>query len=137
MRKLVLPVAVLRSLIAHAQSSVPAEAVGMIGGDISGQAACAIHCKNLAGIGSFFVDPYSQYQALMQIRAGGHTPLAVYHSHPGGGVELSLLDQQFAVKVGLIQLVVALARPHLPDIELGAYWVSGLHHIEKVKVIIE
>ena len=137
MRKLILPISVLHSVTEHAQTLAPAEAVGIIGGDASGRAACAIRCKNLGGVRSFFVDPYSQYQAITQLRTGGRIPLAVYHSHPGGGIELSPLDRQFAVKVGLIQLVLVPANPRLPNGAWGAYWVTDAHHYEKVEVVID
>jgi proteasome lid subunit RPN8/RPN11 len=41
---------------------------------------------------SFLADPYSQYRALQRLRAGKLTLLAIYHSHPGGGVVPSAED---------------------------------------------
>lgn len=96
------------------------EAVGLLGG-VADQVRLQIRLPNLLGQKSFLADPYAQFKALRQLSEEGFVPLAVYHSHPQGGVELSLEDLSFCRRVPYVQLVIALARRHNPAIEVAGY----------------
>jgi proteasome lid subunit RPN8/RPN11 len=94
-------------MIAHARRLAPMEAVGMLGGNSSGEVKEVIALRNVAGRDLFLADPYDQYQAEQMIQQAGSEVLGVYHSHPGGGAVLSPLDMQFAAKLDLVHVVLA------------------------------
>lgn len=125
MRYLTIPRRVLDVVIKHAESAVPLEAVGLLGGNPEGKVALAVPMVNLANAGWFFADPYSQYRAQQTIRNHSFTPLAVYHSHPGGGSYPSLADLTYAAPLNLDQVIIALARDHRSDVEIRGYRVTA------------
>jgi proteasome lid subunit RPN8/RPN11 len=125
MERLMLAPGVLEAVTARAREALPMEAVGLLGGRPDGRATLVLPLPNLAGARAFLADPYAQYQAEQALQQQGLVPLAVYHSHPGGGVELSEADRHFARAIPLVQVVIALDRPHRPDVELCAYRVQG------------
>jgi proteasome lid subunit RPN8/RPN11 len=75
----------------------------------------------LAGPHAFLADPYAQYLALRRLREVGLELLAAYHSHPGGGLLPSAADIEFARWWPCPHVIVALGRPHQPEIELTIY----------------
>ena len=123
-------------IIHHARTMLPAEAVGMLGGDLLGRATLSIPLPNRAGQKAFLADPFAQFQAERQLAHLGLQVIAVYHSHPGGGAQLSELDLIFARRRACIQLVIALGRPHLLGEELRAYRVVE-NRVMGVQVYIE
>jgi proteasome lid subunit RPN8/RPN11 len=110
-------------MIAHAAGAFPLEAVGLLGG-AGGEVRHRLPLPNALGRNRFLADPYAQYQALRQLRAAGLEPLAVYHSHPGGGTRLSAEDIDFARRLPYLQLVIAIGRAHDPAVEVAAYAVT-------------
>jgi proteasome lid subunit RPN8/RPN11 len=125
MRILVLSVEQQQEMMEHARQSLPDEAVGLLGGLLLGSTAevkRVFPLPNLLGSRAFLADPYAQYQAERLLAEEDIVPLAVYHSHPGGGVQLSPTDHAFAVRRPLLQVVIALAREGLVD-EMRAYQV--------------
>jgi proteasome lid subunit RPN8/RPN11 len=76
------------------------------------------------GARAFLVDPYAQFRALRGLRADGLEPLAVYHSHPAGGVRPSDDDLRFARRLPYLQLIIAIGRPHDPAVEMAVYEVT-------------
>jgi proteasome lid subunit RPN8/RPN11 len=109
------------AMLRHARAVVPAEAVGLLGGDVEGRATHGIPVRNRAGPYTFLADPFAQFEAEQQLKALKLRLLAVYHSHPGGGAQLSPLDLVFARKRGCLQIVIALLRPHTMREEMRAY----------------
>ena len=105
----------------HAQCSLPHEAVGLLGGDTGGTVTMVQPLLNLMQHRVFFADPRSQYEAEKAITGSGNIVLAVYHSHPNGGVEPSTTDLHFASLRSLVYVIIALARPHLQDVEIRAF----------------
>lgn len=114
---------VYRSILKHARRSVPAEAVGLLGGPAPGYATHSIPLPNTAGHNAFLADPFAQFQAERELARLGLPLVAVYHSHPGGGTQLSSLDLRFARQRACFQIVIALARTGLPGEEMRAYQV--------------
>jgi [CysO sulfur-carrier protein]-S-L-cysteine hydrolase len=100
------------------------EAVGVLGGYASGRVMVAIPLPNLAGPKAFLADPLAQFQAERTLRQAGLTLLSIYHSHPGGGVQLSEVDRAFVAHWSIVHVVIALARWHRPDEEMRAYRVN-------------
>lgn len=125
MDQLIIPRLVYDEIIQHAQAVLPLEAVGLLGGEQDGRIGLAVPLVNVAVPGMFFADPYAQYQAQKKIKESGLCLLAVYHSHPAGGTKPSLVDLEYASLLGLVQVIVALARPDQPGVDFRGYRVIG------------
>jgi proteasome lid subunit RPN8/RPN11 len=110
----------------HVRSEAPREAVGLICGRLDGQVEHIFPLPNLAGEQAFFADPYAQYQAEKNIHRLNAVSLGYYHSHPGGGVNLSNEDRHFARRIDWTYLVVAITTSEPLDERAAAYrWVEG------------
>ena len=96
----------------HARAALPDEAVGLLAG-AKGKITAVIPLPNIAPTGQFHADPHAQYQAERQLQRDGTQLLAIYHSHPAGGTQLSPLDIKFATARRCLHMVIALdpARP--------------------------
>jgi|GEM_PF-2189279 len=103
---ILLPDLLYRQIVRHAQVAAPMEAVGMVGGHANGRAVVVIELPNLAGPFEFFADPFAQYRAERRLAEAGLTLLAIYHSHPGGGLQLSSADVHFARRWPCAHIVV-------------------------------
>ena len=103
---ILLPDLLYRQIVRHAQVAAPMEAVGMVGGHANGRAVVVIELPNLAGPFEFFADPFAQYRAERRLAEAGLTLLAIYHSHPGGGLQLSPADVHFARRWPCAHIVV-------------------------------
>jgi proteasome lid subunit RPN8/RPN11 len=112
---------VIRAILHHSRAVLPAEAVGLLGGPEPGYATYSIPLPNLAGQHVFLADPFAQFKAERQLAQQALHLLAVYHSHPGGGAQLSPMDLMFARRRSCLQIVIALERPNLPGEEIRAY----------------
>ena len=119
-RPLRVPRSVYDGMIVHASAALPAEAVGLLGGE-GRRVSCRLPLRNVLGAGRFLADPYAQFLALRQLSSEGLRPLAVYHSHPGGGIRPSGDDLRFARALPYFQVIIAIGRPHHPEVEVGAY----------------
>ena len=102
-----IPGSLWRQMVDHARAEAPREAVGLIGGKRDGRMQYLYPLPNIAGPQAFFADPYAQYQAERCL--GGHdaVPIGYYHSHPGGGLDLSEADRHFACRPDWVYVVVA------------------------------
>jgi proteasome lid subunit RPN8/RPN11 len=108
-------------ILAHAHLSLPMEAVGLLGGDERGMVMEVIPLTNVAGRGRFLADPLEQFEAERFLQSRNLLLLAVYHSHPGGGAQLSETDCSFACELSAFQVIVALARRHRQGDEIKAF----------------
>ncbi|MBV8519317.1 MAG: Mov34/MPN/PAD-1 family protein [Acidobacteria bacterium] len=101
---------VVREMIADSRSLEPREAVGLLAAPTPGSPVT--RCFPLPNIATedhlYWADPFAQWQAFRSIFQERLRPVAVYHSHPGGGTELSARDIAFARELGLLQVVIAL-----------------------------
>lgn len=122
-RRLSLPRRVHEQMLAHARAALPFEAVGLLGGSGS-LVSRGIPLPNALGEKHFLADPYAQYRAMRDLQSAGMEVLAVYHSHPGGGVDLSDEDLRFARRMPWLQVVIALDRPDDPAIDVAVWVVS-------------
>lgn len=120
MHSLVVSPEISRILAVEAEAALPNEAVGLLGGRHN-HATLVLPLPNLAGPRAFFADPYAQYLALQRLKEEGLDLVATYHSHPGGGILPSSTDFEFARLWNCPQLIIALARPNLPGVEIGIY----------------
>jgi proteasome lid subunit RPN8/RPN11 len=115
--------AVQRAIVHHARAVLPAEAVGLLGGPASHYATLSIPLPNCAGTNAFFADPLSQFSAERRLTQLRLQLVAIYHSHPGGGTQLSTLDLTFARRRTCFQIVIALQRHNSPTEKIQAYRV--------------
>ena len=90
------------------------KAVRLLGGHSNGPVERMIPLPYLAGAKTFSAGPFAHFQAEKALKQAGLTLLAVHHPLPGGGAQLSDADRMLAYSKGLAQVVLALARPHLP-----------------------
>ena len=118
--------AVHHEMLRHARAALPLEAVGVLAGAADGPATHGFPIPNVAGPYAFLADPYAQFEVEQRIKALNIRLLAVYHSHPGGGAQLSPLDVAFARRRACLQIVIALGRAHArPDEVRGYRLVDG------------
>ena len=117
-------------IIRHVTLAVPMEAVGMIGGSADGHAQLVIELPNLAGPHKFFADPFAQYQAEQRFSQEGLVVIAIYHSHPGGGTELSDADRRAAARWNCAHLVIVPDRSPNDVDYLRAWRISGDRTVE-------
>lgn len=118
------------AIVGHAYSVLPAEAVGLLGGPVPDYATLSISLPNRADQKAFLADPFDQFTAERALARLGLQLVAVYHSHPSGGAQLSPLDLIFARKRACLQIVIALDRLDLPGEELRAYRVTDNMGVE-------
>lgn len=137
MKRLIVPLAIKQQMVDHARRVLPAEAVGVLGGAAAaGRAVVAIPLPNVATHRTFLADPWAQFQAEKRLQEQQLDLLAVYHSHPGGGVAPSPSDRLFAAKRPLFHIIIALARPHRAGVEMKAYRLSG-ENLMEVEIVFE
>ena|SRR5215203_4922583 len=120
---LILPRAVQVEMIEHARRELPREAVGLVAGNERLRATAVLPLVNRIERHAFFADPYSQYQAYQRIKAEGLTTIAVYHSHPFGGPNLSDVDVHVGERNRLLQIVIAMSWPQGAETILHAYTI--------------
>ena len=113
-----------RTMLQHAEREQPREAVGLLAGRPHGVVSLALPLVNVAGAGAFLADPHVQYLAERRIAASGLRLLAIYHSHPGGGAQLSALDRHFGRRHDVAHIVIALAHGDCP-LDVKAYRLRG------------
>ena len=123
MERLIIPRRLYDRMVEHSRCESPLEAVGLIGGRPSGEVVELIALPNASGPGTFIADPYSQFRAEKRLKEAGLVVVGVYHSHPGGGAQLSETDQHFAAK-GLVHVVISFADSHSPDVKVHGYRVT-------------
>ena len=76
---------------------------------MTGEVELALPLVNIAsGTKEFIADPHSQYRALQRIKDASLNLLAIYHSHPGGGVDPSAADVAYARRWSCAHVIVAL-----------------------------
>jgi len=122
-------------MVDHARAEAPREAVGLIGGQPEGRVQHVCPLDNIAGPFAFFADPYQQYQAERHLRAQQATVLGYYHSHPGGGVDLSDHDRHFARRTDWVYVVIAIGRNGGGTERTAAYrWIGGA--LREVAVVV-
>jgi len=119
-----------RAMVDHAYAVLPAEAVGLLGGPVPGYATLRIPLPNRAGQKTFLADPFEQFKAERRLAELGLQLIAIYHSHPSGGAQLSPLDLVFARKRACLHIVIALDRVALPGEEMRAYQLMENRAVE-------
>jgi proteasome lid subunit RPN8/RPN11 len=126
-RELAVSVRLWTQMAEHAQTDASVEAVGLLGGTETGEVRQVHPLPNVAGPLSFFADPYAQYQAERAIAEADLITLGYYHSHPGGGLDLSAADKLFAQRRDWVYVVLATASVGGTVTRGAAYrWIEGV-----------
>lgn len=134
MEYIVLPEQLRRQMLQHAEGAAPLEAVGLVGGDNENVAHLVIELPNLAGKDEFFADPFAQFQAERRISDSGLKILAIYHSHPGGCLQLSDADLVAAAQWNCAQIVIVPERYPKESEYLRCYRVLDKKEVVEIKI---
>jgi len=122
-------------LLAHVRGCRPKEAVGLLGGSATGQVKAVLPLMNIAaGNKAFIADPYAQFRALRWLRSENLDLLAIYHSHPDGGVEPSPEDLVYARRWHCIHVIVAFSMQTGLDERCRAFRCDRLGAIEEIQI---
>lgn len=116
-----LPATLAQQILEHTRATAPNEAVGLIGGHSDGHAVVVIPLPNLAGERAFLADPHAQFLAERRIAGAGLEIIAIYHSHPGGGLGFSAADRSFASPWACTHIVIVPGRAAGDDELMRAY----------------
>jgi proteasome lid subunit RPN8/RPN11 len=109
-------------MLSHVLQARPREAVGLLAGGAAGAVARVLPLDNIAtGEKMFLADPFSQYNALHRLREDELELLAIYHSHPGGGVEPSPHDLAHARRWACAHVVIAVDAGMEPKPKVRAF----------------
>jgi proteasome lid subunit RPN8/RPN11 len=123
-------------LVWHARSAYPREAVGLLGGSVTGWVSVVLPLANIAaGNRAFIADPFEQFCALHRLQAENLELLGIYHSHPDGGVDPSADDFYYASRWSCPQVIIAL-RSAESDLRLRAFLYRKRGSIENVRIQI-
>ncbi|MBC7908876.1 MAG: M67 family metallopeptidase [Pyrinomonadaceae bacterium] len=114
----------------------PEEAIGLLAGEAGGTVKSVLPLRNIAPLGRFLADPYEQFQAERAIKKAGLKLLAIFHSHPWGGANLSPEDLSFAQHWECAHVVFAFNPDTRHQWELRAF-IFKQGSVEEVPVKIE
>jgi proteasome lid subunit RPN8/RPN11 len=107
--ELALTSALYAQMLSYVLQAIPREAVGLLGGSAAGEVSRVIPLDNIATEDhAFLADPFSQYNALRRLREDKLELLAIYHSHPDGGVDPSPDDVAYARHWVCAHVVIAI-----------------------------
>lgn len=92
-----LPVAMLASILRHAEREHPLEACGVIGGSWNGTLVEVIPMVNAEQSADVFrMDPEQQLLVWQDLEHRGLRPVVLYHTHTGSPAEPSSVDRQYS-----------------------------------------
>lgn len=133
MNQIVIPTETYLQIIRHVMQATPREAVGLIGGTTDGYAREVIALPNLAGPHEFFADPFAQFQAERRFSQEGLSILAIYHSHPDGGTNLSEADKLLGADWNCTHIVIVPER--LPAAAAMRAWNIAGDTVSEVSIV--
>lgn len=125
-------------IIAHAESELPNEACGLIGGVIEGGDKIIKKVYLLTNTDHsnehFSLDPKEQLAAIKDMRAEGIVPLGNWHSHPESPSRPSDEDKRLAYDSKASYMILSLMEREKPV--LNSFHIEGVNS-EKEELIIE
>jgi proteasome lid subunit RPN8/RPN11 len=126
-------------ILSHARQSQPREAVGLLGGCPDGRVKLALPLPNIAmGDKRFVADPYEQFSAVTRLKSEDLHLLAIYHSHPQGGVYPSEEDLEYAKSWSCCaHLIIAFGTRGQYYEKLRAFCWVKMGSLEQVEIPIE
>ncbi len=125
-------------ILAHAESELPNEACGLIGGVIEGGDKLIKKVYLLTNTDHsnehFSMDPKEQLAAIKDMRTEGLVPLGNWHSHPESPSRPSEEDKRLAYDSKASYMILSLMNRENPV--LNSFHISGTD-AEKEQLIIE
>jgi proteasome lid subunit RPN8/RPN11 len=125
-------------MVAHAESELPNEACGLIGGTIDGGDKVIGKVYMLTNIDHsnehFSLDPKEQLAAIKDMRANGFVPLGNWHSHPESPSRPSDEDKRLAYDSKASYMILSLMDRENPV--LNSFKIEGVN-AEKEELVIE
>lgn len=125
-------------ILAHAESELPNEACGLIGGVVEGGVKIIKKVYLLTNIDHsnehFSLDPKEQLAAVKDMRAQGISPLGNWHSHPESPSRPSEEDKRLAYDSRASYMILSLMNRDEPV--LNSFKISG-SDAEKEELVIE
>lgn len=125
-------------ILAHAESELPNEACGLIGGVIEGGDKIIKKVYLLTNTDHsnehFSLDPKEQLAAIKDMRAEGIVPLGNWHSHPESPSRPSDEDKRLAFDSKASYLILSLMNREEPV--LNSFHIEG-ENSEKEPLVIE
>lgn len=129
--ELLLPAALLRQLVEHAQRELPAECCGLLAGVVQAGQGIVSQVLPLVNLlqapDEFESEPRSLLAAHRHMRATGTDILAVYHSHPTSAPIPSRKDRERNYSESVVTLIVGCATE--PP-EVRCWWLTAATHRE-------
>jgi proteasome lid subunit RPN8/RPN11 len=124
-----------RQMLSQVRTALPNEAVGLMGGRVTGDVSLVLPLPNIAaGKRSFVADPFAQFCALRRLRDESLELLAIYHSHPEGGVDPSQDDLVYASRWSCVHLIIAVSTYPGSDARLRGFRYGEGGRIEVVPI---
>lgn len=125
-------------ILRHAESELPNEACGLIGGVTEGGDKLIKKVYLLTNIDHsnehFSMDPKEQLAAIKDMRANGFVPLGNWHSHPESPSRPSDEDKRLAYDSKASYMILSLMNREEPM--LNSFHISGTDS-EKEQLVIE
>lgn len=125
-------------ILAHAESELPNEACGLIGGVVENGVKIIKKVYLLTNIDHsnehFSLDPKEQLAAVKDMRAQGISPLGNWHSHPESPSRPSEEDKRLAYDSRASYMILSLMNRDEPV--LNSFKISG-SDAEKEELVIE
>lgn len=125
-------------ILAHAESELPNEACGLIGGVIEDGVKIIKKVYLLTNIDHsnehFSLDPKEQLAAVKDMRAQGISPLGNWHSHPESPSRPSEEDKRLAYDSKASYMILSLMNRNEPV--LNSFKING-SDAEKEELVIE
>ena len=125
-------------ILAHAESELPNEACGLIGGVIEDGVKIIKKVYLLTNIDHsnehFSLDPKEQLAAVKDMRAQGISPLGNWHSHPESPSRPSEEDKRLAYDSKASYMIFSLMNRDEPV--LNSFKING-SDVEKEELVIE
>lgn len=107
-----------QEILGHAESCLPAEACGLLGGTIAGDLKTIKKVYLLANLDNsaehFSMDPKEQFVVIKEIRNNGWVLLGNFHSHPETPARPSEEDKKFAFDPTMLYFIISLANREKP-----------------------
>ena len=129
-----IPRQLINEIRAQAQSELPNEACGYLGGTTD-RALSRYAMRNVDSSPEHYsFDPAEQFRVLKLARDAGEQLIGVYHSHPQSPARMSAEDIRLALDPTLYYLIFS-----LPNDELRAYRVDANRRVseEQIEVVEE
>ena len=131
-----LPRALANQILHHAQASPDLEVCGLVGAR-DGQPHTCYPVANAAAAPQtrFQLDAKGQIEAMRQIRDGGESLFAIFHSHPAAPAEPSPTDLAEAVYPDALYLVISLDTKGV--LEMRGFWIGGDKAVEEATLLLK